>query len=317
MDRPSFELLQRLAVARAIPLRRAPASGWVQTSDGLRLHHLDWAGGPETLVLLHGGSLSAHTFDLLALAIGEAVRCVALDLRGHGLSGWADRYRVERSAADVIELADRLELAKFHLAGMSLGGCVAGHAAADLGPRLASLSFIDVAPDVSFGATARMRAFMASVRPAAHVEDVVRSALAVSPRTDPDLMLYRYQSLLKRGPDGFVWKGDRRRTPDFPHILGKVAELAGRAGQVACPVLVARGGRSRVLSADAARGFAQRFPYGDWVVLPDAGHNIQEDQPRALATALLAHMQARRCMDEPDAAVRRPAARVRGGLRAR
>ncbi|WP_309645477.1 alpha/beta hydrolase [Phenylobacterium sp.] len=291
MDRPSLELLRRLAAARAIPMRPAPSSGWMQASDGVDLHYLDWAGGPETLILLHGGSLSAHSFDLLALAMGEGVRCVALDLRGHGLSGWADSYPVERAAADVIELADRLGVATLHLAGMSLGGCVAGHAAPGLGARLASLAFIDVGPDVRFAATARMRAFMASVRPATCVEEVVRWALAVSPRTDPDLMLYRYQSLLKPGPEGFVWRADRRRPTDFAHILGRVAELAGQAGQVQCPVLVVKGRRSRVLSRAAARAFADRFPRGDWAMVSDAGHNIQEDQPLALAATLRAHIQ--------------------------
>lgn len=288
MERPSVSLLEALALARAIPFRNArlPTSGWVQASDGVRLHYLDWPGGPGTLLLLHGGALSAHTFDLLALALGDDVRCVAVDLRGHGESGWADDYSVERSAADVLDLTDHLGLEDIHLVGMSLGGCIAGHAAAALGDRLASLTFIDVGDRVNFAASARMRAFIEGARPVARVEDLVRQALAVSPATDPDLMLYRYQSLLALGPDGYVWKADRRSPVDFPHILGKLAELAGLAHRVACPVLVVKGGRSRVLSQAALERFAARFQDGRWAIIPSAGHNIQEDQPAALATVL-------------------------------
>lgn len=277
-----------LALARAIPFQsdRVPASGWVRASDGVKLHYLDWPGGPLTLVLLHGGALAAHTFDLLALALGGDVRCVALDLRGHGESGWAEDYSIGRSARDVLDLADHLGLADFHLAGMSLGGCIAGHAAPALGDRLASLTFIDVGDQVNFAASARMRAFIESARPVARVEDLVAQALAVSPATDPDLMLYRYQSLLARGPDGFAWKADRRRPADFPHILGKLAELSILASRISCPVLVAKGARSRVLSQASLERFAARFADGRSTVIPAAGHNIQEDQPTALAVAI-------------------------------
>src|SRR5205085_12501222 len=123
------------------------------TSDGVRLHYLVWPGGGDVRLLLHGGALSAHTFDLLVLALGDDVRCIALDMRGHGLSDWADRYPVGRFAADVVELIDDIGLRRIHVAGMSLGGCVAGHAAPLLGNSLESLTFIDVADDVNFSAS--------------------------------------------------------------------------------------------------------------------------------------------------------------------
>ena len=288
MQPTSADLLFRLACARGIEFHadRLPRSGWLRTSDGVRLHYLDWPGEGEVLLLLHGGALSAHTFDLLALALGGDVRCIALDMRGHGLSDWADQYPIDRFAADVVELTDDLGLAAIHVAGMSLGGCVAGHAAPLLGGRLKSLTFIDVADEVNFAASARMRAFIDRVRPVSHVADLVRQALTVSPQTDPDLMSYRYQHLLKAGPDGFTWRTDRRRRADFAAILGKLSELTDLAPQLSCPVLVVKGGRSRVLGQRQLELFAGRFPDGVWTVVEEAGHNVQEDQPVRLAVAL-------------------------------
>lgn len=293
MTRPSPELLRRLARARGIPsdARPMPRSETFLASDGVRLHFLDWEGGPETLLLLHGGLLSAHTFDLFALAAPADFRCLALDLRGHGESGWADSYRVDRAAADVCELVDALRLEAPHLVGMSLGGCIAGHAAAGLGGNIGSLTFIDVGPEVCFAATDRMRTFLAGVRPARRIEDVVGDALSVSPATDPDLMLYRYQSLLTERRDGFGWKADRRRPTDYPHILAKLSELSelsGLAPSIRCLVLVVKGGRSRVLDEAAAARFAARFPQGTAISIPCAGHNVQEDAPVALAGAVAA-----------------------------
>jgi pimeloyl-ACP methyl ester carboxylesterase len=288
MQPSSADLLRRLAHARAIEFSpdRLPHSGWLRASDGVRLHYLDWPGNGDVLLLLHGGALSAHTFDLLALALGGDIRCIALDMRGHGLSDWADQYPVDRFAADVTELIDDLGLPGIHVAGMSLGGCVAGHAAPLLGDRLESLTFIDVADEVNFSASARMRAFFDQVRPVPEVQDLVRQALTVSPQTDPDLMSYRYQHLLKPGPDGFTWRMDRRRRTDFAAILGKLAALIALAPRLCCPVLVVKGDRSRVLSQRRLQGFAGRFRDGAWTVIPDAGHNVQEDQPVRLAAAL-------------------------------
>ena len=288
MEPISADLLLRLARARGIEFRadRLPCSGWLRTSDGIRLHYLDWPGEGDMLLLLHGGALSAHTFDLLALALGGGIRCIALDMRGHGLSDWADQYPVDRFAADVVELIDDLGFAAIHMAGMSLGGCVAGHAAPQLGSRLKSLTFIDVADQVNFAASARMRAFFDRVRPVPQVEDLVTQALVVSPQTDPDLMSYRYQHLLKPGLDGFTWRTDRRRRTDFAAILGKLAELGSLAARLSCPVLVVKGGRSRVLSQRRLERFAGRFADGAWTVIPEAGHNVQEDQPVRLAAAI-------------------------------
>ncbi|MFN3513814.1 MAG: alpha/beta fold hydrolase [Phenylobacterium sp.] len=284
--------LRRLAACRGLPVgRAAPASRTFETSDGVRLHFLDWAGEGETLVLLHGGLLSAHTFDLFCLAIGAAHRCLAVDLRGHGQSGWAEDYSVPRMAADVAELVEALRLRDLHLLGMSLGGCVAGHAAKLIVDRLGSLTFVDVGPDVNFGSTARMRSFLESVRPAPTIQAVVEEALIVSPGSDPDLVTYRYSHLLRRTPEGYFWKADRRRPTDFPHILAKLAELQDLAKDVRCPTLVVQGGRSRVLTEPAAKQFAATFPNGAHRLIPAAGHNVQEDAPAELALLTLELMQ--------------------------
>lgn len=288
MSSPPVALLWKLAENRLIRFDRArmPVSRWFETSDGLRLHYLDWPGGPETAVLLHGGALSAHTFDLLALALGGNVRCIALDLRGHGQSDWACEYKVGRWAQDVVELVSSLDTQTVHVAGMSLGGCIAGHAAAGLGDRLGSLTFVDVANQVNFAATARMRSFLENAGPVRRVEDMVAEAMAISAKTDPELMQYRYQSLLKATANGFDWRADRRRPPNFPHMLDKLAELVLLAPAIVCPVLVIRGGRSNVFDQTISERFSGAFPNGRSSTVPDAGHNVQEDQPVALAVEL-------------------------------
>ena len=56
--------------------------------DDIELHWLDWgnADAPHVL-LLHGGSLTAHTWDMAVLGLRHKYHFVALDQRGHGDSG--------------------------------------------------------------------------------------------------------------------------------------------------------------------------------------------------------------------------------------
>jgi pimeloyl-ACP methyl ester carboxylesterase len=52
---------------------------------GCRLHGFDW-GATGSPVLLHGGALTAHTWDFICLGLRGAARLTALDLRGPGAS---------------------------------------------------------------------------------------------------------------------------------------------------------------------------------------------------------------------------------------
>ncbi len=58
--------------------------------DKLRFRYLDW-GNEELrpILFLHGGALTAHTWDLCCLALRDEFHCIALDQRGHGDSDWA------------------------------------------------------------------------------------------------------------------------------------------------------------------------------------------------------------------------------------
>jgi len=266
-----------------------PCSRRFSTQDGPGIHVLDWGGQGPPAVLLHGGSLTARTWDYVALALRADFRLVALDMRGHGASDWAHDYSMESFASDVMAVIDGLAIGRTHLVGMSLGGVVACEFALSHPDRTASLVMVDVTSRPVFAATARMRAFMTGFRGAATVDEVVESALAVSPRSDPERLHYRMRALLKRGDDGrLVWKSDRQRLTDYPGVLNHLAGFEARVPNMTAPFLLARGGDSLIISDAAAHDFTARFPDGRWVTIKDAGHNVQEDNPRDLADALRA-----------------------------
>lgn len=290
------QLLASIANRRGIPFRQdcLPTRRVLTTPGNQLLSYLDWPGRGPPLLLLHGGSLSAHTWDLVCLELVENFHCVALDLRGHGDSGHADDYMIQHAVDDVVALADALQWDRLHIAGMSLGGNVAFHFAAQHGDRAASLTMVDVGPEIDFEATSGMRSFLKEASKSVSLESVVEAVMAYRPDSDRELITYRYMHLMRAMPDGtWQWKQDRRRAPNYPHILAKLAEMPSLAPRIQCPVLVTRGARSRVFSEETAVAFAQMFARGRWTGIPDAGHNIQEDNPKALAAAIRAQLQTR------------------------
>src|SRR5207237_6811700 len=95
--------------------------------NGIRLHVLDWGGSGPPLILLHGIARHAHTFDHIAPEFSRHYRVIAVDMRGHGDSGWSAEgaYLVQDYVKDLEGLIDQLRLRNVTLLGNSTGGRVA------------------------------------------------------------------------------------------------------------------------------------------------------------------------------------------------
>lgn len=105
-------------------------------SDGWRLRVVE--RGPHDgrpVLLLHGTTLGAAIWPYQLEALPDAgLRVLAVDLRGHGLSGGAvagdetgtgsRSHTIDRMAADVAEVMDALDLHRVTLVGHSMGGMV-------------------------------------------------------------------------------------------------------------------------------------------------------------------------------------------------
>ena len=96
----------------------------VDRASGRAVSALLWGVASPEIVFVHGGAQNAHTWDTVALALGRSA--LAVDLPGHGHSGWRDdlAYSPVTNAEDIA-----IAIAIEHLAsdaavvvGMSLGG---------------------------------------------------------------------------------------------------------------------------------------------------------------------------------------------------
>ncbi len=261
----------------------------------MRLHHLDWgtAGLPAAL-FLHGGCLTAHTWDLVCLALRRERHCLALDQRGHGDSEWSPEadYRISAHQADLAGWIAALGVSRPVLIGQSLGALNALFHARTHAAELAGVVLVDIAAGVqhSVGA-ARIGEFTRGApEELESLDEVIERARAFNPRRDPELLRRSLVHNLRPKPNGrLTWKYDRRFIAGPPSTrFTELDQVAAAASEVTCPVLVVRGAESDVVDAPAARGFAALFPRARLVTIAAAGHTVQGDNPRDLVTELRA-----------------------------
>src|SRR5262252_10890645 len=105
-------LVISLLLVCSIAFAQSPQDRFV-TVNGLRLHYLDWGNDTKPpLILLHGIGRVAHTFDHLAPHFSPDYHVMAVDMRGHGDSGWSadGAYLVEDYVKDIDGMARQLGL---------------------------------------------------------------------------------------------------------------------------------------------------------------------------------------------------------------
>lgn len=125
---------------------------FITTKDGTQIFFKDW--GPkdaQPIVFHHGWPLSADDWDAQMLFfLGKGYRVIAHDRRGHGRSTQTDTgNEMDTYAADVIELADHLDLKNaVHIGHSTGGGEVARYVARSKPGRVAKAVLVSAVPPI-------------------------------------------------------------------------------------------------------------------------------------------------------------------------
>ena len=113
-----------------------------------------YGGSGPAVVLLHGHPRTAATWHRVAPRLVDAgFRVICPDLRGYGASTGPlpdppeyAAYSKRAMAADVVAVADRLGIDRFHLAGHDRGSYVASRLVRDAPTRVVSVALLDSVP---------------------------------------------------------------------------------------------------------------------------------------------------------------------------
>ena len=280
-----------LGSAHAQPLDREV------TVNGLRIHYLDWGGsGKQPLVLLHGIARVAHTFDHLAPHFSENYHVIAVDMRGHGDSGWDAQgaYLVEDYVRDIEGLTAQLGLHDIVLWGNSTGGRVA-QVFAGLHPTLVSALIVeDVGPERPPSISDRVNQRVAKEEQGwASAEELLAQAKIEYPRTNEALLRNFVRHGSKQRADGRItWKRDPAITKGFVPT-----ELWASVRKIECPTIYVLGGASTIVPAETQDQLRHVLPNVQIVTLPGLGHYPSEENPTdflAIADRFLAQIVQRK-----------------------
>jgi pimeloyl-ACP methyl ester carboxylesterase len=259
---------------------------------GLALHYCEWGAiDARPLLLLHGITGHARTWDHLASALQPAFHVIALDQRGHGDSQWAPGgdYSVGAMAGDVERLVDHLGLGRVLLLGLSMGGRVSIAFAGMHPERVEQLVIVDIGPDIAPEGMERIRSAIGTAPERFTTEDeALEYVRGANPRYDEVELRRRVAHGLTRLPDGgFAWKYDKAiREAMRLGTRREVMNLWEPLARITCPTLLVRGAESDIFSPEIAKHMLSTLPDGRLIEIAGASHTVPGDQPEAFAVAV-------------------------------
>jgi esterase len=263
----------------------------------LRFHFLEW-GRPDapTIVLLHGGHQSAHSWDLVSLHLAQRYRVLAFDQRGHGDSEWPRDavYSNNEMSLDAEAFIAAMALDRPILMGHSMGG----RNTMLLLRRNQSLAraavIVDVGPELSERGRAAIGGFVQANQEFDDLDHFVRNVRQYDPyRSREHIERTVKYNMLERADGKYISKCDS--TPRRLNIVRASGPLENitlqDAAAFALPVLLVRGANSNILEPDAAERFATAMPHGQLVTVPDCGHNVHGQNTKGFIAAIEEFLQ--------------------------
>jgi pimeloyl-ACP methyl ester carboxylesterase len=258
-----------------------------------RLSALVWGSGEPELVLIHGGSQNAHTWDTVAMALGRPL--IAVDLPGHGHSdGPGETHQSQLSAEGN---AEDVAVAIRHLApnaqavvGMSLGGLTT-IALTKVAPELVRrVVLVDVTPGVTPAKAKQITDFVNGPPTFPSFEELLERTKQFNPtRTVSSLRRGILHNAVQREDGTWVWRWARWRDGMRPAESGvprvpMFTDLWDAVNGIKVPIMLARGMLPQSVIGDEDEAeLLRRQPDAKVVHFDQAGHSIQGDMPLELA----------------------------------
>jgi 3-oxoadipate enol-lactonase len=250
---------------------------------GRRLAWLQ-AGQGQPVVLLHAFPLTADMWQPQLDAVPHGVRLIAPDLRGLGESSGPPAVSVDDHAEDVLALLRHLNIERAVIGGLSIGGYItfAIHRRAAQRFRAVVLADTRAEADTPDARKAReqMKQDVREKGPVAAADGMLPKL--VSPRALTDAALapvvtHVREMSLRNNAEGIINALDVLKTrPDSTPMLE----------QITAPTLVIVGADDQATPVALSNAMHEKLTVAEKVVIPDAGHVSNLEQPAAFNAAL-------------------------------
>lgn len=246
-----------------------------------RMAYTQWGreGAERTVVCVHGLTRNGRDFDHLALALTDTSRVACPDVVGRGRSDWLGNpalYGYPQYLADMAVLLARLDVDSVDWVGTSMGGLIGMMLAAQPGSPIRRLVVNDVGPFVGQEGLQRIADYVGKdpvFEDMAAVDAYLRFVLMGFGRLTDRQWRHMAETSARRLPDG---RYGLAYDPGIAEVfrsqpVGPV-DLWHLWDSVTCPVLVLRGAKSDILTAETAEEMTRRGPKARLVTIPNVGH---------------------------------------------
>ena len=279
------------AASPAIPQAAPYADRFVEIG-GRKLHYQDYGTpGKPVMLCLHGGAAHGHWFDFVAAGFTPDFHVLALDQRGHGDSDWVDppAYSYLDYAADLDQVAAKLDLRDFVLVGHSMGGMVAVVSAAAHPGRMKKLVVVDTSLNLSEERIAAMR----DVGQRGGSSYATREDLIARYKLRPGNSLARPEVVrhiagfsARQFPDG----GWRHKFDRGVYALREKMDGMPCWDRIKIPALLVKGGRSPRITPEILAEVKKRAPQVEMAEVADSDHHVTLDNPEGFVQAVRAFL---------------------------
>lgn len=246
-------------------------------------HVSEGATDAPALVLLDSLGSDLSMWDPQVAPLARRFRVIRFDLRGHGRSPVPPGpYQIADLAGDVLALLDRLEVERANLCGLSLGGMIAlwlGEHAPDRVDRLV-LCCTSARLEPSEAWTAR--AATVRTQGMGAVADLVVGRWFTPPYAagHPELVAQMRAMIASQPADGYASCCEAIAAMDLRSALASVR----------APTLLIAGAEDPAIPPEHSERIAAAIEGARVVIVPDASHLANVEQPERVTAAILEHL---------------------------
>jgi len=243
--------------------------------DGVDIYYEVHGDGPA-LLLTHGYSATSQMWQGQIDALSKHYSLILWDMRGHGQSASPahdSQYSEAHTVADMVALFDHLGFEQAVIGGLSLGGYMSLAFNVAHPERVNALLIIDTGP--GYKKDAPREQWNDNARAMADAIEKQGAAALSGGSAERNLSTHNDYSGLARAGRFMLTQHTPRVIESLPHIRVPALVLAGAEDE---PFLA------------ATEYMANKIPHAQKVIIADAGHAVNLDQPEAFNQSVLAFL---------------------------
>jgi len=242
--------------------------------------HYDGPSEATPCLIAHGLYGSARNWNVIAKRLSETRPVLTVDMRNHGASPWANTNSYEDLAEDLAEVITAQGFGALDVIGHSMGGKAAMMLALMRPDCVARLLVGDIAPVAYSHSQAQYIDAMRAVDLSGITKRSDAAEGLANLGVSPELQAFFTQSLDVAG------KRWRYNLDALERDMPKIMSFPETDARFTGPTLFLSGAQSDYVLSDHRPTIKKLFPNARFAKIPNAGHWLHADNPKAfIATA--------------------------------